>query len=591
MAKSSSLSYAIDTGLAYRVQVTRITGTPTTSVFCIGLSGRGDNCFVNTDNPYFVFVMHAGVGNVAPQGEMQPVTGYVSQTGQITFAALTAPLAVGDVIIVLQASQASIFNLGQTVIYYATTGISGSAFPAGTAATPVNNTADLRSLLTTYPWIKTVVVLDSIAFTAGYSFQGIEFLGVAPSITSMTALTITTELDNSQFEAMNININGITATLNTYLYFTNVGDVIITNPARLCFRINGALSVNINTGTLGATTATSYIKNVTNTITLYSLLVPSSLVNVEDITGAITIGIAATVGTGITGTWQFSQTSDIYIYRVDSLVASFYISQMKAGAAVSVTSCPRIANLDITGYLFLVSSQVDTLRVNGGTNLIALTTTTTTLINGSPYNNISDLVGGTVNIYNVAGAVAITSCTHAGAIINVYGNNAQPISIAVTNTAGTANLYGFATLTNLTGGMTVNNYLYSFAATDAGVLQQAATTISLNQAAATYTLFTGTTQVVELESLVFAMPDTAAGGALTSISIQTDDTTNQVIIDTVTGAVANLTRENQLGWTGRIRIGAGKRIRLTIAGGATGFACTANVNAQYRAAVAGGTLA
>jgi hypothetical protein len=128
-------------------------------------------------------------------------------------------------------------------------------------------------------------------------------------------------------------------------------------------------------------------------------------------------------------------------------------------------------------------------------------------------------------------------------------------------------------------------------ATSKGVLQEAATTIDLNQAADTYDLFTGTAQVVLLESLVISMPNEVAGGAITSISIQTDDATPQVIISSVDGAVANLTAEAQLAWTGKVRIGVGKKIQLTIAGGAHGSAYSCAVNAECRAVVNGGNLA
>ncbi len=124
-----------------------------------------------------------------------------------------------------------------------------------------------------------------------------------------------------------------------------------------------------------------------------------------------------------------------------------------------------------------------------------------------------------------------------------------------------------------------------------GRAQLAATTIDLNQAAASYDLFTGTDQVVILESLNIKMPTGAAGGALTSISIQTDDATPGVIISAVDGVVANLTSEADLGWTGTLYITVGTKIRLTIGGGAEGGAYVCNVTAKYRAVVDGGNLA
>lgn len=125
----------------------------------------------------------------------------------------------------------------------------------------------------------------------------------------------------------------------------------------------------------------------------------------------------------------------------------------------------------------------------------------------------------------------------------------------------------------------------------AGVAQSKATTIDLNQAAATYDLMTGTTQDVVAEKLIIRMSGGAVAGAVTSISIQTDDTTPQVFVSAVDGAVANLTDQNQLGYDGAIMVKAGKKIRLTIAGGAAGAAKVCDVVVIYRAVVSGGYLA
>lgn len=124
-----------------------------------------------------------------------------------------------------------------------------------------------------------------------------------------------------------------------------------------------------------------------------------------------------------------------------------------------------------------------------------------------------------------------------------------------------------------------------------GRLQIATTTADLNQAAATYDLFTGTTQAVVLEKLNIKMPTGAAGGSVTSIAIVTDDATAGTIIGATDGAVANLTSEADLGWTGVLLINVGTKIRLTIAGGAHGSEYLTTVVTQYRAVVSGGYLA
>ena len=123
-----------------------------------------------------------------------------------------------------------------------------------------------------------------------------------------------------------------------------------------------------------------------------------------------------------------------------------------------------------------------------------------------------------------------------------------------------------------------------------GRAQIAATTIDLNQAAAAYVLFTGATQAVVLESLIVRCPNIIGGGALTSIAVATDDVTPGVIIDSLSGAVANLTAEAQLSWSGEIYIPVGTEIELTIGGGAHGVAYVCDVVAKYRSVVSGGAL-
>lgn len=130
-------------------------------------------------------------------------------------------------------------------------------------------------------------------------------------------------------------------------------------------------------------------------------------------------------------------------------------------------------------------------------------------------------------------------------------------------------------------------------ATQAGKTQVNTVTIDLNQAAANYTLFTGTAQVFMLEGLVFSLPniDVSNDVNITSISIQTDDVTAAVIIDSVTGAKANLTAEAQLAWTGLIRVTVGTQVQLTISGGAADVATVCNVEVIGRSLVDGGNLA
>ncbi|MBA7484011.1 hypothetical protein ES707_19530 [subsurface metagenome] len=126
-----------------------------------------------------------------------------------------------------------------------------------------------------------------------------------------------------------------------------------------------------------------------------------------------------------------------------------------------------------------------------------------------------------------------------------------------------------------------------------GRLQVAATTIDLQQEAGTYDLFTGKTQDVVVERLLIRLPDIDVSGdaTITSIAIQTNDTTPQVFIDATAGAKEKLTAEAQLGYTGVIMIKVGKKIQLIIAGGAADEATVCDVIAEYRTVASGGYLA
>jgi len=116
------------------------------------------------------------------------------------------------------------------------------------------------------------------------------------------------------------------------------------------------------------------------------------------------------------------------------------------------------------------------------------------------------------------------------------------------------------------------------------------TTIDLNQVAASYDLFTGAGQDCALEGIMINLPTGNCGGAVTNISIQTDDATPAVLISSTTGDLANLTSEAVLAWTGLTHIAVGTKVQLTIAGGAHGSTYSCKVTAFYRAITNGGRL-
>ena len=124
-----------------------------------------------------------------------------------------------------------------------------------------------------------------------------------------------------------------------------------------------------------------------------------------------------------------------------------------------------------------------------------------------------------------------------------------------------------------------------------GVLQIASATEDLNQLPGAKGLFIGTAQKVVLEKLILKMPTGDAGGTVTSVSVENDDVTPTTYITSVQGAVANLTSEAEISWTGYSLINVGTKINLTLNGGPHGSAYVATAITQCRAVVGGGYLA
>lgn len=120
-------------------------------------------------------------------------------------------------------------------------------------------------------------------------------------------------------------------------------------------------------------------------------------------------------------------------------------------------------------------------------------------------------------------------------------------------------------------------------------------TIDLHQAAASYDLYTCTTQPCVIEGITIQMPaaiDISDDTAITAISIQTDDTTAQTFIPAATAVKASMTAGAQFSWTGFTRIAVGKKVQLTIVGGtADADPTTCLVEVLYHPTVTGGYLA
>ena len=120
------------------------------------------------------------------------------------------------------------------------------------------------------------------------------------------------------------------------------------------------------------------------------------------------------------------------------------------------------------------------------------------------------------------------------------------------------------------------------------------TTIDLNQAAGDYDLYTATGGTVYIEKFNITLPnvDCSDDAALTSISIQSDMATPDVVLSSVDGAVANLTANASFEYAGApFALTVGNKIQLTIAGGASDAATVCTVSCRYSAVTPAAYLA
>lgn len=120
---------------------------------------------------------------------------------------------------------------------------------------------------------------------------------------------------------------------------------------------------------------------------------------------------------------------------------------------------------------------------------------------------------------------------------------------------------------------------------DAAIITTA-TTIDLNQAAGDYDLYTATGGTVYIDAFTITLPnvDCSDDLTITSISVQTDMATVTVLLSAVAGAVANLTALASFTYSGSpFVLTVGKKIQLTIAGGAADAPTVCTVSAQHQA--------
>jgi len=120
------------------------------------------------------------------------------------------------------------------------------------------------------------------------------------------------------------------------------------------------------------------------------------------------------------------------------------------------------------------------------------------------------------------------------------------------------------------------------------------TTVDLNQVAGDYDLYTATGGTVYVENLTITLPNVncADDATISSISIQSDMATPDVVLSATAGAKANLTALASFTYSSPpFALTVGKKIQLTIAGGASDAATVCTVDCRYQAVTPAAYLA
>jgi hypothetical protein len=118
-------------------------------------------------------------------------------------------------------------------------------------------------------------------------------------------------------------------------------------------------------------------------------------------------------------------------------------------------------------------------------------------------------------------------------------------------------------------------------------------TINLQQAANTYDLFTATGGGVYVEYFSITLPNVNVSDDvnITSIAVVTDTTTILTLLSAANGAKANLVANAAFSYALPFALPVGKKIRLTIAGGAADASTLCVTSCRYRSINPAGYLA
>lgn len=149
----------------------RVTAVTSATVFtCDGLVGSGSELI-----GYSACVLRdAGGAGAAPQGQKQLVTAFVGTSGQITIAAgYTAPIAVGDDLLLLHPSVASSFNLAGVSLPGVHAHADDLLWQQVFEFNPLTNRRKVHSIWMDF--VNFAAALQTVAYRLSYQIDGVNY--------------------------------------------------------------------------------------------------------------------------------------------------------------------------------------------------------------------------------------------------------------------------------------------------------------------------------------------------------------------------------------------------------------------------------
>ena len=446
-----------------------VTAIPGANQFIIpSLSGIGAGAFIALApaEPWIAYVFRDAAGAAdPPQGEFQDIKTYDTLTGEFTTNPFTAPVAVGDEIIIMHPSLVSGGMSSIDAIYFdEILGNAGIGSDNGTPENPTNNMSDAITLLGIRNLGKLVLSgggAHTVTIPHGFNYQIVGNSGYIVTVSPGGTVIVNSDLVCAKLVKAGGSITIVGNLFTTEITSTGAGTITVegytkankvTNSGGGEINFRGGSQIDQNWDNLGGGHVYFY------------------------------------KGTHIGSTFQINGTSNVFAYGN----ASFNMLIHSSTGSMYVFGnlrIPTTTTINAAGGSLIVYGESDLI----GDVKVTNATASLTLIGKSRIYGIIEEIGTIVqqdsekivmekeidltgitadmSISNVHGNVIVKNL--AGAfIVNIYILKGCQIEIDASCTAGTVNLYGDTgvVLINNSGGTTVNDNIPRSLRLQGGVL-------------------------------------------------------------------------------------------------------------------------